>query len=111
GDLKVTGRHPVPQIAKTANETWCFRIRPMKKLGGKPICVSTLHRVFTSPFYYGRFEYPRGSGRWYKGSHTPMVTEEEYDRVQVLLGRKGKPRPIRHTFAFTGLIRCDECGR
>lgn len=39
-----------------------------------------------------------------------MITLEEYDRVQELLGRKGKPRPKTHQFAFTGLIRCGECG-
>jgi hypothetical protein len=39
-----------------------------------------------------------------------MITLEEFDRVQVLLGRKGKPRPKEHFFAFTGFIRCAECG-
>ncbi len=39
-----------------------------------------------------------------------MITLDEYDRVQVLLGRKGRPRPKKHKFAFTGLIQCGECG-
>ena len=39
-----------------------------------------------------------------------MITEEEYDRIQVILGKKGKPRPRTHIFAFTGLMRCGECG-
>lgn len=39
-----------------------------------------------------------------------MITVEEFDRVQVLLGRKGKSRPKEHFFAFTGFIRCAECG-
>src|SRR3989338_10681059 len=39
-----------------------------------------------------------------------MITLEEYDRVQMLLGRKGKPRPKHHEFAFTGSMRCDEFG-
>ncbi len=40
-----------------------------------------------------------------------MITEAEFWRVQELLGRKGRPRPKekRH-FAYTGLIRCGECG-
>lgn len=46
----------------------------------------------------------------YEGKHEPMITLEEFDRVQVLLGRKGKPRPKKHAFAFTGFIRCGECG-
>lgn len=110
-ELKLAGTHTVPQIVRIANHQWRFRTRPMKRLGGKPLSVSGLYRIFTSPFYYGWYEYPRGSGRWYRGSHTPMVTVGEYDRVQMLLGRKGKQRPIRHAFAFTGLIRCGECER
>lgn len=110
-DLMLTGRYTLPRIVQIANQEWHFRTRPMKKLGGKPIWPSTLHKIFTSAFYYGWFEYPRGSGKWYQGSHPAMISEEEYYRVQVLLGRKGKPRPVRHTFAFTGLIRCGECGR
>ena len=39
-----------------------------------------------------------------------MITQEEYDKVQILLGRKGNPRPKKHNFAFRGLIRCGECG-
>jgi hypothetical protein len=39
-----------------------------------------------------------------------MVTHGEFDRVQIILGRKGKPRRKTHDFAFTGMIRCGECG-
>lgn len=38
------------------------------------------------------------------------MTAEEYDKIQLILGRKGKPRPKTHVFAFTGLIECGECG-
>jgi hypothetical protein len=79
---------------------------------GKPLARSAIYQIFTKPFYYGRFEYPSGSGKWYQGKHEPMITEAEYDRVQTLLGRKGRPRPqAHHEFAFTGLIRCGECDR
>jgi hypothetical protein len=73
------------------------------------LVTSTIYRLFANPFYSGWFEYPRGSGNWLKGNHEPMITQEEYDRVQTLLGRKGKPRLKKHEFAFTGLIRCGEC--
>ncbi len=39
-----------------------------------------------------------------------MITPEKYDKVQILLGRKGRPRPKKYNFAFRGLIRCGECG-
>jgi site-specific DNA recombinase len=38
-----------------------------------------------------------------------MITEQEYERVQVLLGSKGKSQPQKKEFAYTGLVRCEEC--
>jgi site-specific DNA recombinase len=104
-DLMLTGNYTPPKILEIATKEWGFRMP-----NGKPIARSTLYRIFTDSFYYGMFEYPKKSGNWYKGAHEPMITEEEFDRIQVLLGRKGKPRPKNHMFAFTGMIRCGECG-
>jgi site-specific DNA recombinase len=39
-----------------------------------------------------------------------MITRDEYERVQRILGRPGRPRRKFHSFAFTGLIRCAQCG-
>jgi site-specific DNA recombinase len=109
-DLMLSGRTPA-QILKLANEEWCFRTRPTRKMGGKPLCRSAIYQIFTKPFYYGWFEYPNGSGHWYEGKHEPIVTEVEYDRVQAILGRNGNSRrQTQRTFAFTGLIRCGDCG-
>lgn len=104
-ELMITGRYSPPKILRLANNKWGFRTAH-----GKLLSRSTIYRIFTNPFYYGWFEYPVGSGNWYKGAHQPMITQKEYDRVQMLLGRKGRPRPKKHTFAFTGLIRCGGCG-
>ena len=108
-DLMLTRRYTPPRILTIANRDWGFRTRPMRKLGGKPLARSGIYRIFADRFYAGWFEYPRRSGQWYRGRHEPMVTDEEFDRVQILLGRKGQPRSIRHAFAFTGMIRCGTC--
>jgi DNA invertase Pin-like site-specific DNA recombinase len=104
-DLMLTGIHTPPAIMKIANEEWGLRT----KLGRK-VARSTIYRIFSDPFYYGVYEYPKNSGNWYKGLHQPMITQEEYDKTQIILGKKGKPRPQVHAFAYTGLIRCGECG-
>ena len=109
-DLMLTGIYTPPQILKIATDDWGLRTRYRKKEGGKPLARSAIYKLLTHPFYYGVFEYPKGSSQWYQGKHEPMITETEYDRVQVLLGRKGRPRSITQVFAFTGLIRCGECG-
>lgn len=109
-DLMLTALYTPPRILDIANNEWGFRTRPTRKMGGKPLSKSAIYQIFTKPFYFGRFEYPNRSGKWYQGRHDPMITEAEYDRVQVLLGRNGSPRPqSHHEFAFTGLIRCGEC--
>jgi site-specific DNA recombinase len=104
-DLMLTGTMSAHQVWLTSTEKWGLRTRKDHKL-----CRSSIYYVLTNPFYYGMFEYPRGSGTWYKGAHQPMITEEEFDRIQILLGRKGKPRPKSHIFDFTGMLRCGECG-
>lgn len=109
-DLMLTGLYSPERIVNTANNDWGYTTPPKKRSGGKPMARSSIYALFTNPFYYGMFESPRGSGEWHKGSHKPMVTEEEFDRVQTLLGRKGRPRAKVRESAFTGLITCGECG-
>ena len=104
-DLILTEGYSPPKILDIVNNEWGFRT-----IHGKPLSRSGIYRIFTNPFYYGWFEYPRGSGRWYKGKHPRMITAQDFDKVQILLGRNGRPRPKTRNFAFTGLIRCGECG-
>lgn len=106
-DLMLTGNYTPPKILDIANKDWQFITRKTKRMGGKPLSRSGIYKVFTSIFYAGIIESKKVQ---YKGQHEPMVTIEEYDRVQIILGRKGKPRPKHHEFAFTGSIRCGVCG-
>jgi site-specific DNA recombinase len=106
-DLMLTGSYTPPQILEIANNEWGYRTTKRKKQGGNPMARSGIYKILTNPFYTGIIEY---SGNQYEGKHEPMITFDEYDRIQMLLGRKGKPRPKKHHFAFTGAIRCGECG-
>ena len=106
-DLMLTGNYSPPQILEIANEEWGYRAFQRRKMGGTKMARSTIYKIFISPFYYGKFEQ---KGRLFEGSHEAMITEDEFWRVQELLGRKGKRRPKTHQFAFTGMIRCGECG-
>jgi len=106
-DLMLTGNYTPPKILDIANDEWGFKTRKFKRIGGNPLSRSGIYKIFTSLFYAGII---KGGGIQYEGKHERMVTFEEYDRVQMLLGRKGKPRPKHHHFAFTGSIRCGVCG-
>ncbi len=106
-DLMLTGNYTVPQLLDKLNNEWGFLSAKRKKTGGKPLALSGLYKIFTNQFYTGVIVH---KGQQYEGKHEPIITLEEYDRVQILLGRKGKPRSKRHEFAFTGCLRCGTCG-
>lgn len=104
-DLMLTGKYTPPQIHQIAVNEWNFRGPKGNKLSR-----SSVYNIFTRTFYYGEFEHPVGSGIWYKGDHEPMITREEYDRIQFLLGHEGNPRPKKHKqLAYRGPIKCGEC--
>jgi site-specific DNA recombinase len=106
-DLMLTGNYTIVQILDKLNNEWGFRSLKRKRSGGKPLAISGLYAIFTNLFYAGIISH---SGQQYPGKQEPMVTLEEYDHVQILLGRKARPRPQSHEFAFTGIMRCGDCG-
>lgn len=110
-DLLLTGAYTTPQILRKLNDEWGYRSQVRRTLGGKPMHRSQLYNLFSDPFYYGWYEYKDSNGEivWKKGNHTPMITEEEFNRAQMLLGRGSKQRFRKHEFPLTGIIRCGEC--
>ena len=108
-NLMLTGNYSVPQIVKIANEEWHYISPKSKHMGGKPLSYSVLYKVFSSLFYVGIIE---KDGVYYHGTHEPMATREEYDHVQVLLGRKAKAREKdeKRAIGYRGFVRCGKCG-
>jgi DNA invertase Pin-like site-specific DNA recombinase len=108
-DLLLSGATPPRKILKILNEEWGYRSRKTPHGGMKPMSFSGLYGLFTKPYYMGLIRLKNGDS--YKGSHVPMLTEEEFARAQEILGRAGRQRPVHHEFAFSGLLRCASCGR
>lgn len=106
----LSGNYTVPQLHTIAIKELGLKMRPTRQNPIGKLYLSELYDIFSRTFYYGWYEWPKGSGNWKKGNQEAMITEEEYDRIQFLLGRRGKPRPKRHKFAFTGLMKCGSCG-
>jgi hypothetical protein len=72
--------------------------------------LANIYLIFRNPFYYGEFEYPVGSGNWYAGKHTPIITKELFDKVQMTINEHYVPKTESKEFAFTKLIKCGCCG-
>lgn len=100
------GESPAAVLARARSE-WGLRTPVMKRMGGSPISHTVFYRLLSNRFYYGLID--RG-GDAYAGAHKPMITGDDFDRVQKLLGRTNKTARVRREFAYTGLIRCGECG-
>ena len=107
--MLLSGVYLAPEIRRIANEEWKFTIRKTTKTGGGPIGPSSIYRLFNNPFYAG---YIMHNGELHKGNHYDdrVIDLEDFDYGQTLLGKKGKPRNDVNGYAFTGLIKCGECG-
>ncbi len=71
-----------------------------------PIAPETVHTLLRNRFYAGAVI---RRNEVYRGDHEPMITMEQFERVQAMLSRRGKPRLQRHEFLYQGLLRC-ACG-
>lgn len=105
-ELMLTGAYGPKAIAIKARDEWGFLTPKKKRTGGKPLSLSTIYRIFGNPFYAGLIMW---GGQVYQGKHEPVITLDEFERVQELLGRPGRPRPRTLRFAFTGMMRCGAC--
>jgi DNA invertase Pin-like site-specific DNA recombinase len=106
-ELLLTGGYSVPQLSDIAADNLGLRTPKRKRRGDKPLSESGMYRVFSNPFFAGQILY---NHQWYPGKHEPMITIEQFERVQVLLGRTNATRPKKHIFAYTGLMQCGACG-
>lgn len=101
-DMLLSGNYSAVRILDTATNDWGLR-----QINGRPIGRSNIYRIFTNLFYTGQFYYTEnGTRKVFQGSHKAMITLEEFDRAQRLLGTKGRSRTTKHLFWGARLMRC-----
>ena len=90
--------------------TWLQKIN-FASTNGKALSLSNVYKVLNTPLYMGEFDYPRGSGVWYKGKHEPIISKELYMMTQEKLQNNRSVQNVkRNNFAFTRLMKCGLCG-
>ena len=112
--------HVIRQMfEKVAYEKWSgrklynwlrFDLNFRTALGKKHLSLGNIYRLLENTFYYGPFEYPRGSGNWYQGKHEPLITKELFDLVQNQMKNSQLIRRENIEFAFTKIMTCGLCG-
>lgn len=103
--MVISRKYTVNETHELATKEWGLT----NKKGGK-VSIASWYAMLHNPFYYGWFEFPKGSGNWIQGKHEAMITRAEFDKVQAMLGLKGNTRPKSYDFPYTGIIRCGVCG-
>jgi hypothetical protein len=77
---------------------------------GKLVTLSSIYRMLNNPYYCGIFEFPVGSGKWYKGSYEPIISKDLFDKVQKKMEVPPKSKPGTKQFNFTKILKCGNCG-
>lgn len=116
-DLYLTGTYSIPELADIVNNEWGYLTKKHKKRGGVPLSTTTINGILSNPFYMGKIKDMEDETILHQGAWKPMITEEEYWRIQELKGAyaikhnlrpKCRARGIRYD--LKGLIVCGCCG-
>jgi len=92
-------------LARLESELYKAGLRTEK---GKRMHLSRLHRLLSSPFYYGKILW---NGELYPSKHEPLISKDLFDKVQQNLKRKtDNPQFTKHNPLFKARIVCEHCG-
>jgi hypothetical protein len=105
--LMLTGNYSAKSLWRLATSEWGLTSVKRKRIGGGPLALSSFYHMLGSPFYAGLIVH---DAKVYQGKHSPMITLNEFDKVQRILQRPGRPKPKGHAFPLTGLMKCGDCG-
>lgn len=90
--------HSVTKIQETLKEEGYSRRR-----------FSSILQILKNRLYIGEVQY---KGEYFPGVHEPIISKEQFDRVQALIARhpKGKNAGKSKESLFSGMITCGICG-
>lgn len=89
---------------------WIVNETDFKTKNNKNLTLSMIYRILADPYYYGEFEYPIGSDKWYQGKQDPIITKALFQKSRERLDRDNIERHECKEFAFTKLMKCGHCG-
>ena len=95
-----TGMYSVPELRKKMTKEGILT------RANKPFSNSSLYLILKRRFYCGEYYW---GGKLIKGKHKPMISVEEYNKIQFLLGREQKVSQNKYQNYYSGLIKCSEC--
>jgi DNA invertase Pin-like site-specific DNA recombinase len=99
--------YPPAEVRRMLNR-WGYQTRTTKDRVGGPLSEGAFYRIFKNPFYCGLC---KDGDTYYDGLHEPLMTRDEFARLQRILTRGSNPAYRKHTYAYArGLFTCGKCG-
>ena len=88
-----------------------YTTRKTRNMGGREMNSTNFYNILKDPFYYGRLIW-NGEESVVHHSLKRLMTEEEYWKIQEILGQKGVERPKEKIdIPYRGLFKCSCCHR
>ena len=100
-DLMLTGQETVESSLEKITS-----LGLKSKRTGRAVSRTEAFRMFRNIFYVGLFDYNKER---FDGRHKPMVTLNEYNRVQDIMDGRTRVHKQTNDFYFMKLLRCGEC--
>lgn len=99
-DLFATGHYALNEVRRMLN-TEGFRTA-----SGTELNKSLIERIIKNPFYMGVM---LSHGKYYVGTHEPIVSKALYDQAQAVLNGTTRPKSQTLSFPLRGILRCATC--
>ena len=92
-------------IAKTLNDR---QIPTWRR--GREWRQSNIGYILQNKALFGALEYPKGSGEVFRGIFPALITEEEFNTINAVSGKRSNKRGSVSKHCLSGLIKCRICG-
>ncbi len=79
----------------------------LTRKSGKPWLIDSIHHHLANKFYLGIITF---NDEYYDGGHECFISKELFAEAQKQIKRISRPQKNGHSFAFSGLARCGNCG-
>ncbi len=107
----LSGKYSVRELQIYADEKLRLKTKQRKRQGGKPIAISYMYKFLKDPIHAGFF-FKSSNGektRYECKDLEPMISEDDYWKIQSLLGKKGAPRTTNRKAVYNYFARCGTC--
>jgi DNA invertase Pin-like site-specific DNA recombinase len=106
-DMFLIGTYSAGKLHQYAVEELKLTTVPRKRSGGVPIAPSRIYEILADPIYAGFFFY--GGKRYELAKELPrLITEEQHERIKIILSKKHIPKIKEHKTTYSGFIASDE---